>query len=273
MNCSIVGEKYIPQLKKLWNECYPEDTDEYLNAFFEKCFPLSKCVVGLENDMVVGVIYLFPCRILNENVPAFYFYAGGVFKSQRGHGYYREIIDFAIKYSKDLGREFVCLPLPHLIDFYDDMGFTQKYYHTFRDYSVSEIQSEHNFQMRDITTQEVLKMMEKSAGNGYILWELEVMEYILGEYPSNNGFCRKVIVDDKDEYYIFARKETECIKIIETSMPPKIIEEFTNDLLSEFGGDKIVAQVFADEGDEKQLSCASSKHIKEPTKWFTLIML
>lgn len=271
MYCSIVGKEYIPQLKKLWNECYPEDTEDYIDMFFSEAFPKSRCVAGLENGIVAGVIYLFPCTILDDML-AFYFYAGGVFKSQRGHGYYREIIDFAVKYSRDLGREFVCHPLPHLIEFYESTGFTEKYYHTLRNYNGSEIKSEHNFQFSDITTQEVLKMMKETAGKGYILWEPEMMEYILREYTFIDGFCRKVTVDSKDEYYLFIRKESDCIKITETSMPSEIIGEIANELLSEFGGDKLVAQVFADEGDEKFLSCVSSKHIEDETKWFTLIM-
>ena len=271
MYCSIVGEEYIPQLKKIWRDCYPEDSLEYIELFFSDAFPKAKCVAGIDNGMVVGVIYLFPCTIL-DNMPAFYFYAGAVFTHLRGKGYYRQIIDYAIKYTKEMGREFLCHPMPHLIDFYVEMGFTEKYYHTYLNYKFNESKSNYKFQMVDLTALKAFNMMKKAAGKGYILWDLEMMDYVLMDYKFSDGICRKVIVNDSEEYYIFARKEADCVKITETSMPPELIGEIANELMAEFKCDKLVAQTFANKGDEKYLSCVSSKHINEPTKWFTLIM-
>ena len=271
MICNIVGKEYIPQLKELWKDCYPEDSSDYIDMFFNEAFPKIKCVAGLDNNKIIGVIYLFPCTIL-DGMPAFYFYAGAVFRSLRGNGYYRKIIDFAIKHSRDMGREFVCHPLPHLIDFYENMGFTEKYYHAQLSYNLTDIKSKIKFKMVDLTAQEAFTMMRKTAGRGYILWDSEIMDYILMDYKFINGICRKIIVNDKEEYYIFARKETDCIKITETSMPPKLIKEFANELINEYNGNKLTAQVFLNEGDEKHLSCVSSKHIDSSTKWFTLIM-
>lgn len=275
MNCGISDRKQIPQLKNIWRQCYPEDPDSYIDFFFEKGFSKSIGLSVFDEEAVIGVIYLFPCSILPDEIPAYYFYAGGILPKYRGNGYYRLLIEYAVLYCRQHRREMLCYPAPGLQPFYETMGFTEQYYYQTKTYRRRLVDNEHDLQLLVLSVEELLNM-RPLASPGSVIWGPDMMEYIYEEYCYDGGFCHKIVSQDTDEYYLFGKKEADGLRITETSVPFQLYNQLSNVLLRSYDVDSVTIQYPLTremDGLDTFFSCIGSCHYNNRSKWFALTML
>ena len=81
---------HIPQLKQLWMASF-EDTDAFVDRFFQVAFSPERCLCVLEADIPVAVAYWFDVRFSEKK--AAYIYAVATDSNHRGQGLCRGLMD------------------------------------------------------------------------------------------------------------------------------------------------------------------------------------
>lgn len=89
----------IPALRNLWKEAF-EDTDAFLDLFFEKGFSFDRCRL-LKTENTVAALYWFDCRWKNKKVA--YLYAIATKKAFQGQGLCRALMADTHKHLQALG--------------------------------------------------------------------------------------------------------------------------------------------------------------------------
>ena len=118
----------IPQLKALWKEGFG-DSEEEINAFFEKVWPNAGGFCAEENDRIVSMVFALPVTLslAGETKKAVYLYAVTTQEKFRRQGICKKLLAFA---EKELKKKYVsCMLLvpedDHLAAYYEGLGFSQ----------------------------------------------------------------------------------------------------------------------------------------------------
>ncbi|MCL2884172.1 MAG: GNAT family N-acetyltransferase [Oscillospiraceae bacterium] len=80
--CREVGLE--TKLKKLWRACFPYDPPAFIDAFFERLYPLAQCFCERADGRVVSVLYGIPAALDGQKL--LYIYAAGTHPDYRGRG-------------------------------------------------------------------------------------------------------------------------------------------------------------------------------------------
>lgn len=123
----------IPQLKKLWKECFADD-DAYIDGFFAAMYQNEHVLLEEENGVLMGASFFLPGEIWLEQTKTDggwqavrYVYALAVYPQYRGRGIAARLLQKA--------RQIYDAPLiaepaqESLIEgFYEPLGFTKNFY-------------------------------------------------------------------------------------------------------------------------------------------------
>ncbi len=118
----------VPELKKLWREIF-NDTDDYIENFFEYRMKFEDTFVGRENDKIISTSYMLKSDLIlasGEIVPAFYMCGISTREEYRGKGYSKKLIEACFNHAKECGAD-LCYLVPAnrpLFDFYKKSGMT-----------------------------------------------------------------------------------------------------------------------------------------------------
>lgn len=268
------------QLKKIWMECY-DDPEDYVDFFFQNGFGKCRCICESEDGLIVGALYLFECSIVPLGQPAFYWYAGGVLPSFRGKGVYRKIINHVLNLAKMEERISLCYPAPGLDKFYKKVGLTDDYL-----CNVCHFQLENNgpifpLEWKTLSVEESVKIFRKTenaCAKGSVVWQKDVMKYVVQENLFCNGFCHMISFEGK-EYYLFGQNHNGKLYISETNIPLPVMSKIKNSLMIHYKASAV--QVKYPIGSctkngretEQVLSCMGNGGFENIKKWFVLNML
>lgn len=95
----------IPELKRIWVECFPEDAD-YVELFFTHYFTPEYSGVYIGDEGITTAAYYFPAYInVGEGtvLPIMLLYGGACSPQYRGRGYVTEIMHFLLDKAKREG--------------------------------------------------------------------------------------------------------------------------------------------------------------------------
>ena len=112
----------IHTLKRLWKEAF-DDTDKFINDFFDLSFSVYRSLCACEDDLPVSVLYWFDCEA--DNKKAAYIYGVATAKAFQGKGIASELIQRGHEILKDQGYDFVILvpAKKSLFEFYSRLGY------------------------------------------------------------------------------------------------------------------------------------------------------
>lgn len=87
----LAQETDVPQLKTLWLRCFPEDTRQDVDAFFQTVWPLADCLIALSPEAPerpASMAFLLPAEVCfsGQRLPVRYLYAGCTAPEFRGRG-------------------------------------------------------------------------------------------------------------------------------------------------------------------------------------------
>jgi hypothetical protein len=111
----------IPQLKKLWCECFPEDSEGYCDFFFEHYFRPERCIIVRNDTEIESAGHLFDAYYKSADGIKrgfMYLYATGTLERYRGCGNLKLLIEGCLAYCRKIGYsgitvvatdELVCL--------------------------------------------------------------------------------------------------------------------------------------------------------------------
>ena len=206
------SEKHIPCLKKLWQDSFG-DTDEYIDIFFDTAYSKDRCLVALDGQCPVGVIYWLDCAFFDRRIA--YFYAIATKKSHRGKGICSRLMEYAHSHLRELGYSAVILVPgePSLFDFYGKMGYETGSY-------VDEIKcqkAEGDITIREINGNEYASLRRKYLPQNGILQENEHIKYLEKQAKLYTG----------KDFLLSCRKEDDALTGLEllgdTSLAPYIV--------------------------------------------------
>ena len=117
----------IPELKRLWQLCFPEDTPEEIASFFHEVFRPEDCLVCREEAQPVSMAFLLPARLHTPEglFPIHYLYAAATRPDRQGLGLFGKILQESFRVGRERGTEASCL-LPAeegLIPYYSRFGY------------------------------------------------------------------------------------------------------------------------------------------------------
>lgn len=130
---SYGDREYVPQLKRLWKECF-DDEDAYIDAFFDALYLREHVLMEEENGMLMGASFFLPGKIYLEypGTEGYwqdirYVYALAVWPQYRGRGIAGELLKNAHRiYQAPLIAE----PAEEGLvgGFYEPLGFSKEFY-------------------------------------------------------------------------------------------------------------------------------------------------
>ena len=108
--------EYLPQEEKketipLWKSCFPEDTDAYLDFYYQEKTRDNRILVKKEAGRIVSMLHRNPYKVHigEKSGMADYIVAVATEESQRGKGYMREVLTRALRDMNLEGRPFTFL--------------------------------------------------------------------------------------------------------------------------------------------------------------------
>lgn len=113
----------IEEMRKLWAECFPNDT-EYAHFFFDRVFKLSCARVCTVDGAVAGMLHSFPYDFATPDgiLHAKYIYGVGTAKRYRGLGIAGELLQ---EEARDCDFTVIIPQSESLFKFYEKNGFTE----------------------------------------------------------------------------------------------------------------------------------------------------
>lgn len=114
--------KHIPALRRLWKQAF-DDTDVFLDSFFETGFSCSRCRCVFSEGEPVAVVYFFDCEWESEKTA--YLYALAVDARHRGQGLSRLLLaDTHARLQQSGYRGCMMEPATeNLLDYYCRLGY------------------------------------------------------------------------------------------------------------------------------------------------------
>lgn len=122
MNIDAPIPSQYPQLRGLWQEAFG-DTDDFLDAFFEKGFSPERCRCVTWNERCVAALYWFDCLWQDKKVA--YLYAIATDRLFQGKGFCRSLMENTHAHLQDLGYAgAVLVPAEEgLFRLYEKLGY------------------------------------------------------------------------------------------------------------------------------------------------------
>ena len=127
MNIDNPSSTHLQGLKSLLQEAF-NDSDDFINSFFNTAFDKDRCLISAENGRVVAALYWFDCYVSDRKIA--YIYAVAVSKLYRGCGIGKMLMQSAHTRLLLLGYEGVVLvpASKELITFYSKLGYIKSGY-------------------------------------------------------------------------------------------------------------------------------------------------
>jgi predicted acetyltransferase len=116
-------DRYKPELKALWKQCFPQDDDEYITFYFDEIYKNDESLIYLENEKPIAFLQMVPYR--NGG------YLSGVMThpEKRNRGISSQIIRKSFDEMGKKGYDYTFL-IPQeegLVRFYEKFGYVPAY--------------------------------------------------------------------------------------------------------------------------------------------------
>lgn len=127
----------VHALKHIWKACF-EDTEEYINMFFETAYTSQNTLVAFYDLKPVGMLFLLPARLYfgDKKYDGRYIYAAGVNPDYRKKGIMRQLEKAAQQFVKSQNADFISL-IPQnegLYKMYEKLGYKTAFYQGLKTY-------------------------------------------------------------------------------------------------------------------------------------------
>lgn len=240
MNCLIMwadqriadnGHEVIRELIEIWQDCF-QDSDEYIDFFFQNRFPPEHTLIAIMQERIVGVAYLLPVTIVTEQEekPALFGYAIGVLKNVRGSGIGTKMLGYILDFCNRQNCIFLLHPAnDRLVHFYHRVGLSKVCYLKKAVFQYSPGSLKTSCIIADLEPREYTKLRNRHfSRNGYIKWDESAVGYALAENALCGGFNLKISEQTSEgmqEYAVIGHMEGDRLIITETTIQSSRLNE------------------------------------------------
>jgi|GEM_PF-6864553 len=115
-------------IRKLWDECFDEDSIEWRDWYFDNIFSIDNIIGAKHNGELLSMIHMNPYSIFMRvgKINAFALAGVATQASHRGQGYAGNLIKYALNKAYKLGFDFSFL-YPFKYEFYKKFGYSIGY--------------------------------------------------------------------------------------------------------------------------------------------------
>ncbi|MDH8702437.1 putative acetyltransferase [Dysgonomonadaceae bacterium PH5-43] len=128
---TLSSNKYIEQLKSLWKLSFPDDSDAFINFYFDNVYEDDETVVVIKDDKVVSSLQIIPYPIkIGANINLAGYISGAMtHPDYRKQGLMRELLYAAFDIMKDKGytHSFLIPQEEWLFDYYREFGYEKAF--------------------------------------------------------------------------------------------------------------------------------------------------
>lgn len=162
------------QLRQLWQEAFG-DTEAFIDLFFRTGYAPERCRTVSENGQVLSALYWFPCGCREQRVA--YIYALATFRSARGRGLAKKLMEDTHAHLKELGFAgcVLCPSEPGLVPYYETLG-----YKTFCGRSYVCCEAGEPVEVRCLTPEIYETVRAWMLPQGYVVQSGEQLTYLTG---------------------------------------------------------------------------------------------
>ncbi|MEG2429541.1 MAG: GNAT family N-acetyltransferase [Oscillospiraceae bacterium] len=127
----------VHAMKHIWKSCF-DDTQEYIDMFFETAYTPQNALVAFYDLKPVGMLFLLPARLYfdDRKFDGRYIYAASVSPEYRKKGIMRELEKAAQQFVKSQKADFISL-IPQtdgLYKMYEKLGYKTAFYQGLKTY-------------------------------------------------------------------------------------------------------------------------------------------
>lgn len=126
---TIAGEAQFPQVRELWRQGFPADSEEDVAAFWRLTSGVGRCLLCWEGEQAVSMAFLLPAvgRVGTRRLPLWYVYAAVTHRDHRGRGLFRQLLQEAAAQAAHEGVAglFLRPAEPSLFAYYEKNGFSR----------------------------------------------------------------------------------------------------------------------------------------------------
>lgn len=117
----------LPVVRTLWQEGFPEDTAEAVDAFWRAVYGIGRCLFCEQAGTAVSMVFLLPAEahVAEKRIPIWYVYAATTRRSRRGEGFFRRLLNEAAAraVAENVAALFLRPGEPSLFAYYARCGF------------------------------------------------------------------------------------------------------------------------------------------------------
>lgn len=172
MKCRIANQNDLVVLKELWYECFLEhDSKESIDFYFENSFDLEHTfILEVENEIVTSLQLNQHQIMYKGNIEKVSFVVGvATFNKHRKKGYMRVLLEYAIKYAKEIYNQNYMILQAYNWDIYRPFGFDEKYYKSKTTYKIDELNNNSAVDISKFNEKQMLDIYNEyvSSFDGY----------------------------------------------------------------------------------------------------------
>lgn len=177
MNTRRACAENVPQIKRLWAECF-HDEEDYVNRFLEQ-FGIDDIVILLDGSKLCSMASLLPVRYVQADgaeQKGAYLYAACTEPSYRNKGCFRKLHEYAQQLLREEGCDFVFLrPAEEgLAAMYETLGYSSL---LMNDETVVAAQEQPQTKLTQLSAEDYLQFRQLLLRSEFIDWPLRAVAY------------------------------------------------------------------------------------------------
>lgn len=228
----------IPDLKRIWVECFPEDED-YVELFFTYYFTSEYSGVYIGDEGIVAAAYYFPAYFNtgeSEALPIMLLYGGACSPKYRGRGYVTETMYFLLDKAKEEGcRGTVVnsrISSRHIVE---RAGMYPLVHIRETEYTSVNAAADAGLRMENCSFSEFAELRHQYVDTkpGRIFWTGRELEYMYRDI-NDSGKIVAVKAPDGRTYYAVVTMKQEHLLIRETDYPKNRVRELLAGIAADF---------------------------------------
>lgn len=265
-------------LKKVWMECF-NDTQTYIDFFFENAPENIQVIAGFENEMIISAFYLFPCQVKwkesegtgeQHTKKAYYLYAGGVLRDYRGNKVFSGMYQEIFKKAEYESAHIILYALPEMRPFYEKKGLM--YYYDSNEISFALKNDEQCLPEREELEAETYEIMRNRRFDkeSFVVWDKEMLGYCLKEKRFCGGFC-DILKIENQQFAIIGEIKDEVMHVEETTIPLELLKLYQSSILNLYKVSQMKVRIQTAKNEGKRIN-AGMGDVPAASLWLSLTL-
>lgn len=182
----------IPQLKKVWKECF-HDEDSYIEFFFTQKFQCENTLVWLEEGKAAAMLHMLPASVVQGGglMPIRYVYAVATLPEYRGRGISNRLLAYGNSWMEERKEFSILVPAEDsLFGFYEKQGYVPAFsLKRVRLIFTGKEEQSGKLEYKKTEPKQYQVIRDRHfMKEGYVSWGLDAIRYALAEYEFTKGF-------------------------------------------------------------------------------------